>query len=226
MDDLRVIADEFQDGVAGLSHRRVSRPQGRPDPEGRGPQGQGGRHQRRRQRASISPSRAMLNKHGLEAKRDYTIVEAPFPDHAGDAGGEEGRPDSDRAAVLVRSGVEEDRAPAVHQHATRRHHRNSIVWTARKSFIDKNRAAHGRFHGGHDAHRALVSRSEESRRGGGDRVADSPSRRRSGSAGCSPKPTITATRHAAQPRALQKNIDMTNDLGFVKASFDVKRIPT
>ena len=47
--------------------------------------------------------RAMLQKHGLEDKRDYTMLEGAVADHAGDAAGKEGRPDPGRAAVLAQS---------------------------------------------------------------------------------------------------------------------------
>ena len=50
LDDIRVIADEFQDGVAGYYSTGIYVLQGRPDQEGRGPQGQDRRDQRRRQR--------------------------------------------------------------------------------------------------------------------------------------------------------------------------------
>ena len=50
MDDIRVIADDFQDGVGDYYSVRFYRAQGRSDQEGRGPQGQGRRHQCRGQR--------------------------------------------------------------------------------------------------------------------------------------------------------------------------------
>src|SRR5262249_18436151 len=84
--------------------------------------------------------RAMLRKHGLEDKRDYAIVEAPFPT---------------MRAMLAEKKV--DLVPAVRPFSAdpefRRigrplfHAGNALgvsqftIWTARKSFIDKNRAA-------------------------------------------------------------------------------------
>ena len=50
LDDLRIVSDEFQDGVARLLFAGIHGAQGRPDPQGRGPQGQSRRHQCRRQR--------------------------------------------------------------------------------------------------------------------------------------------------------------------------------
>ena len=50
LDDLRVIADEFQDGVPGYYKQPVLRAQRQRHQQGRGPQRQGDRHQWRRQR--------------------------------------------------------------------------------------------------------------------------------------------------------------------------------
>ena len=170
MDDIRVVADEFQDGVAGYRVddyqvlndgpiKKVEDLKGKvvaTNAEGSG--------------VDVA-MRAMLRKHGLEANRDYTIIEAPFPA---------------MRAMLAEKKV--DLIPAVLPFALDpelqkiAHPLFSItdaigvsqfvMWAMRKPFIDKNRAAHGRFHGRHHAHRALVSRSEEPRRGG----ARSPSR--------------------------------------------------
>src|SRR5229473_6406786 len=78
MDDLRVIADEFQDGNAGFYSnefmvladgpiKKIEDLKGRPVATNAAGS------------AVDIAMRAMLRKHGLEDKRDYTIVEAPFP---------------------------------------------------------------------------------------------------------------------------------------------------
>ena len=115
-------------------------------------------------------TRAMLRKFGLEDKRDYTVVEAPFPT---------------MRAMLAEKKV--DLIPAVLPFSLDPELRKisrplfvqrdaigvtqMIVWTARKPFIDKNRAALGRLHGRLAAHRALVSRPKQPRGGDGDRRA-------------------------------------------------------
>jgi sulfonate transport system substrate-binding protein len=78
MDDIRVIADEFQDGAPGyraddfqvLADGPIQKVE---DLKGKviatNAAGSG---------VDVA-TRAMLRKHGLEANRDYTIVEAPFP---------------------------------------------------------------------------------------------------------------------------------------------------
>ena len=91
----------------------VPRARRRADQEAAGPQGQGGRHQCRRQRGRRRHARdaAQVRPRGqARLHRGRGAV----PDHAGDAGGEEGRPHPGRAAVLARSGAAQDRARALH----------------------------------------------------------------------------------------------------------------
>ena len=139
LDDLRVIADEFQDGVPGYYSdeyyvRKDSGINKVEDLKGKviGTNGGGS--------AVDVAMRAMLHKHGLEDKRDYTMLEGAAADDAGDAVGEEGRSHSGRAALLVQSQAARGRQDAVHQRdalgVTQ-----MIMLAARKSFIDKNRAA-------------------------------------------------------------------------------------
>jgi len=78
MDDLRVIADDFQDGVPGYYTNEYfvakdSAIQKVEDLKGKviATNAVGS--------AVDIATRAMLKKHGLEDKRDYTVVEAPFP---------------------------------------------------------------------------------------------------------------------------------------------------
>lgn len=78
LDDIRVIADEFQDGVPGYFTEQyyVRKDSGIDKVEqikGKvvGTNAAGS--------AVDIASRAMLHKHGLEPKRDYTIVEGPLP---------------------------------------------------------------------------------------------------------------------------------------------------
>ncbi len=139
LDDLRVIADEFQDGVPGYysSQFYVRKDSGInkvEDLKGKviGTNGGGS--------AIDVAIRAMLKKHGLEEKRDYTMLEGPLPA---------------MPAMLLEKKV--DLIPAVLPFSFNPKLKEEgkvlfeqrevlgvtqmIVWTARKSFIDKNRAA-------------------------------------------------------------------------------------
>jgi NitT/TauT family transport system substrate-binding protein len=139
IDDLQVIADEFQDGAPGFYSdeffvRKDSGIDKIEDLRGKiaatNATGSG---------IDIA-MKAMLRKHGLEDKRDYTTIEAPFPA---------------MAAMLAEKKV--DVAPGVLPFSLNPTLRevNKVLftqqqgvgrtqmsmWTARKSFIDKNRAA-------------------------------------------------------------------------------------
>ncbi len=78
LDDIRVIADDFQDGVDGYWTIRYTVLKDGPikridDLKGKvlGTNAEGS--------AVDIAMKAMLHKHGLENKRDYTVIEAPFP---------------------------------------------------------------------------------------------------------------------------------------------------
>ena len=139
IDDLQVIADEFQDGVPGYySDEFFVRKDGGinkiEDLKGKviatNAAGSG---------VDVA-MKAMLHKHGLDDKRDYTTIEAPFPA---------------MSAMLAEKKV--DMVPGVLPFSLNPALRDPsnvlftqkegvgrtqmIIWTARKSFIDKNRAA-------------------------------------------------------------------------------------
>src|SRR4029077_5497959 len=85
-------------------------------------------------------SRAMLRKHGLEDKRDYTTVEAPFPTMKAML--------KEKKADLIPSVPPFSFDPEMKQASRVLFDSNDaigvsqfIIWAARQSFIDKNRAA-------------------------------------------------------------------------------------
>ena len=220
MDDLRVVADEFQDGNAGHRSDDFQAPADGPikkveDLKGKAVATNAGGS------GVESRSRAMLRKHGLEEKRDYTIVEAPFHG-CGRCWRKRKSTSYGRAAVCARSGAAEDRPPAVlHQQCDRR---VAVLPVGRPQAVHRQEPSRPRrFHGGFAAHRALVSRPLNHQAGDGYLRPASPS---------SPPERFawvyTDQDNYRDPNmlpdlaALQKNVDMTKDLGFVKASFDVK----
>ena len=190
LDDIRVIADEFRDGVPGHYTPGIPRARRRPDQEAAGPQGQGGRHQRRRQRGRRRhPRHAAQVRAGGQARLHRG--RGAVPDHARDAGGKEGRSHSRGAAVLARSGAAQDLARALHPARCDRRDRDDRVDRAQAVPRQEPRR-HGRLHGGHAAHRAMVSRPRGTRRRRPRSRRASPSSRPSASAGCSPTRTISA----------------------------------
>jgi ABC-type nitrate/sulfonate/bicarbonate transport system substrate-binding protein len=139
IDDLQVIADEFQDGAPGYYSdeffvRKDSGIAKIEDLKGKviatNAAGSG---------IDVA-MKAMLHKHGLDDKRDYTTIEAPFPA---------------MAAMLAEKKI--DLAPGVLPFSLNPALRDPsnvlftqkegvgrtqmIIWTARKAFLAKNRAA-------------------------------------------------------------------------------------
>ena len=221
MDDLRVIADEFQDGNAGFYSnefmvladgpiKKIEDLKGRPVATNAAGS------------AVDIAMRAMLRKHGLEDKRDYTIVEAPFPT---------------MRAMLAEKKV--DLVPAVLPFSldpelrkvgrTLFDTKDAVgisqfsMWVARKSFIEKNRAA-------------LTDMMEDSLRI--VRWYLDPANHKEAMEICARITKQPAERfdwvftnkdNYRDPNmmpdlaALQRNVDLTRDLGFIKASFDVSK---
>jgi len=221
MDDLRVIADEFQDGNPGYYSNEFMVLADGPIKKVEDLKGRAVASNANGSAVDIA-MRAMLRKHGLEDKRDYAIVEAPFPT---------------MRAMLAEKKV--DLVPAVVPFALDPELRKIArplfdtkdaigvsefsVWVARKGFIEKNRAA-------------LVDFMEDSLRivrwyldpANHKEVMDicarltrQPAERFSW--------VFTKNDNYRDPdmmpdlAALQRNVDLTRDLGFVKASFDVKK---
>jgi len=221
MDDIRVIADEFQDGVPGyytqeymvLADGPIKKPE---DLKGKvvATNASGS--------AVDVAMRAMLRKFGLEDKRDYTMVEAPFPT---------------MRAMLAEKKV--DMIPAVLPFSLDPELRKigrplfnqrdaigvtqMIVWAVRKPFIDKKRAV-------------LVDYMEDSLRIArwymdpanhkeameiAARVTKQPAERFDWI--FTNRDTFRDPNMVPNLDALQKNVDMTKDLGFVKATVDVKK---
>jgi sulfonate transport system substrate-binding protein len=221
LDDIRVIADEFRDGMPGrytqeylvLADGPIQKPQ---DLKGKviGTNAAGS--------AVDVATRAMLRKFGLEDKRDYTVVEAPFPT---------------MRAMLAEKKV--DLIPGVLPFSLDPELRKisrvlytqreaigvteMIVWTARKPFLDKNRAAMVDFM--EDTLRIvqwfLDPGNQKAAAEIAGRVTRQPAERYSW--------LFTDKDYFRDPNmipdlaALQKNLDMTRELGFMRASLDIKK---
>jgi sulfonate transport system substrate-binding protein len=220
MDDIRVVADEFQDGAAGYRADDFQVLNDGPIQKVEDLKGKVVATNAMGSGVDVA-MRAMLRKHGLEANRDYTVVEAPFPA---------------MRAMLAEHKV--DLIPTVLPFALDpelkkiAHPLFSItdaiglsqfaMWAMRKPFIDAHRAA-------------IVDFMEDSMRiercyldpKNHDAAADIASK-------LTKQPPerfgwlFTKADYYRNPDmkpaldALQKNVDMTKDLGFVKASVDIK----
>src|SRR5262245_55594813 len=221
MDDLRVIADEFRDGVEGYYSQEYMVLADGPIKKVDDLKGKVVMTNAAGSAVDVA-MRAMLRKFGLEDKRDYTVVESPFPT---------------MRAMLSEKKV--DMIPAVipfsYDPELRKIGRtlfvqrdaigvtDMIVWTARKPFLDKNRAAMVDFM--EDTLRItrwyLDPNNHKEAMEIAGRVTKQPPERFD---------WLFTKRDAYHDpdmmpdlAALQKNVDMTRDLGFVRSTLDVKK---
>jgi NitT/TauT family transport system substrate-binding protein len=139
MDDLRIISDQFQDGVAGHSTTQYFVRKDSPIQKVEDLKGKVVSSNAAGSAVDVA-MRAMLKKHGLEDKRDFTFIEAPLPAQKAML--------LDKKTDLIPSVVPFQHDPELKAKGrilfTQRDIMGvtqMIVYTARKSFIDKNRAA-------------------------------------------------------------------------------------
>ena len=221
LDDIRVIADEFQDGVAGRYStqfyvRKDSGINKIADIKGKvvGTNGGGS--------AVDVALRAGLKKHGLEEKRDYTMLEGPLPA---------------MPAMLLEKKV--DLIPAVLPFSLNPKLKEEgkvlfeqrealgvtqmIVWTARKSFIDKNRAAMIDFM--EDMLRIVHWYTDPKNHDEVAKIASKITKVPPERFGWlfTKQDTYRDPNLIPNLDALQKNVDTTRDLGFVKNKIDIKK---
>jgi len=167
-------------------------------------------------------TRAMLRKFGLEDKRDYTVVEAPFPAMRAML--------AEKKVDLIPGVLPFSLDPELRKIGRPLYSQREaigvtemIVWTARKSFIDKNRAAMVDFM--EDTLRIvrwyLDPKNQKEAAEIAARVTKRPVEQYSW--------LFTNKDYFRDPNmmvdlpALQKNVDMTRDLGFIKSSIDVTK---
>jgi len=139
MGDLRVIGDNFQDGVGDHYSNEYFVLKDSPIQKVEDLKGQVIATNAAGSAVDIA-MRAMLRKHGLEEKRDYTMVEAAFPTM--------GAMLTAKKAALIPGvlpfALNPDLRNAARALFTQKQaigETQMIVWAARKSFTDKNRAA-------------------------------------------------------------------------------------
>jgi len=220
MEDIRVISDDFQDGVDGYWSIRFSVLKDGPIKKVEDIKGKVVATNAEGSAVDVS-MKAMLHKHGLEPKRDYTVIEAPFPA---------------MKAMLLEHKV--DLIPAVLPFALDPELQSKattlftskdavgvsqfVMFNARKPFIDKNRAVLVDWF--EDTLRILhwytdPKNHEETAQIAARFVKVPPERMNW---------VFTKTDAYHDPNmipdlaALQRNVDLTKELGFAQSSFDVK----
>ena len=221
LSDLRIMASEFQDGVPGYFSnqywvRKDSGINKIADLKGKvlatNSVGSG---------IDIA-MKAGLKKHGLIDKRDYTVIEAPFPTMAALL--------KDKRADLVSAVMPFALSPVLKEHGkllfdqTEGLGRSEFVfWTMRKSFMDKNRAALVDFM--EDVLRIERWYLDPKNHAEVAKIA-------SGFLKVPPERfgwLFTKADYYRDPNAmpdmaaLQRNINTVSDLGFIKSTFDVNK---
>jgi sulfonate transport system substrate-binding protein len=221
MDDLRVIADEFQDGNPGYYSNEYFVLADGPVKKVEDLKGKAVAVNAAGSAVDVA-MRAMLRRHGLENKRDYTLVEAPFPTMRAMLAEKK----VDLASVALPFSLD----PELRRIGRPLFDTKDAVgvsqfsfWVARKGFIEKNRGA-------------LTDMLEDSLRI--VRWYLDPANHKEAMEICARITKQPEERYAwvftkqdnyrdpdmmPDLAALQRNIDLTHDLGFVSKSFDVTR---
>jgi sulfonate transport system substrate-binding protein len=221
LNDLRIVADEFQDGVEGYYSQEYMVLKDGPIQKVEDLKGKIVATNAEGSAVDVA-MKAMLHKHGLEPNRDYTVVEAPFPAMKAML--------AEKKVDLIPAVVPFSYNPELRQIARDLFVQKDaigitdmVVWTARKPFIDKNRAALVDFM--EDTLRItrwyLDPKDHDEAMDIAGRVTKLPPQAFDWlftKKDCYHDPDMLPNLDA-----LQKNVDLTKDLGFVKASFDVKQ---
>jgi sulfonate transport system substrate-binding protein len=220
LDDIRVISDDFQDGVAGYVSNDYQVFADGPIKKVEDLKGKVLATNAAGSGVDIA-MRAMLRKHGLEANRDYTIIEAPFPG---------------MKSMLIEKKV--DLIPAVLPFMLdpelKKNARSLfdmkaaigrsqfVMWSARKPFIDAHRAALVDFL--EDSLRILHWYLDPKNHDAAAEIASQLTKQPAERFGW----IFTKNDYYRDPNlmpdldALQTNVNMTRDLGFARGNLDVK----
>ena len=222
MDDIRVIADEFQDGVPGyytqeymvLADGPVKKPE---DLKGKVVATNAGGS------AVDVAMKAMLRKFGLEDKRDYTVVEAPFPTMKAMLAQKK----ADLASFVAPFSFDPELPQIGRPLFSQRDAlgpTQMIVWVARSSFLQQHRAAMLDFL--EDSVRVVRWYLDPKNHDEAVQIAAKVTKLR---------PELfagwlfTNKEYSRSPdllpdlAALQSNIDVQRDLGFLKGPLDVQK---
>ena len=220
LDDIRVISDDFQDGVEGyvsndyqvLTEGPIKKVE---DLKGKvvaiNAAGAG---------VDIA-MRAMLRKDGLEPNRDYTIIEAPFPGMKSML--------MEKKTDLIAAVLPFMLDPELRKNARSLFDMKAaigrsqfVMWSARKPFIDAHRAAMVDFL--EDSLRILHWYLDPKNHDAAAEIASQLTKQPPERFGC----IFNKNDYYRDPNlmpdldALQKNVDMTHELGFARGSVDVK----
>ena len=221
LDDLRIIADEFRDGVDGYYSQEYMVLKDGPIQKVQDLKGKAIMTNAAGSAIDVA-MRAMLRKNGLEDKRDYTMIEAPFPTMRAMLGEKK----VDMIPAVLPFAYDPELRKISRTLFTQRDAigvTDMIVWAARKPFLDKNRAAMVDFM--EDTLRITrwfrdpANHKEVMEIAG--RVTKQPPERFDWL--FTKRDTYHDPNMLPDLVALQRNVDMTKDMGFIRGNLDVKK---
>jgi NitT/TauT family transport system substrate-binding protein len=221
LSDLSVIAHEFRDGVPGRYTHEYLVLADSPIKSAQDLKGKVVASNAAGSAVDVA-MRAMLKKNGLEDKRDYTVIETPFPTMRAML--------AEKKVDLIPGVLPFSLDPELRKIARPLFRQNEaigetemIIWAVRKGFLDKNRAAMVDFM--EDTLRIvrwyIDPANQKEAAGIAARVTKQPAERFGW--------IFTDKDYYRDPNmlpnldALQRNLDMTADLGFVKARVDLAK---
>jgi NitT/TauT family transport system substrate-binding protein len=219
LDDLRVIAHEFRDGVAGrytheylvLADRPIKSPQ---DLKGKVVASNAAGS------AVDVAMRAMLRVNGLEDKRDYTVLETPFPTMRAML--------AEKKVDLIPGVLPFSLDPELRKIARPLFQQRDaigetemLVWAVRKPFLDKNRSAMVDFM--EDTLRIVRWYLDPANQKAAAEIAAKVTKQPADRFGWlfTDKDYYRDSNMLPNLEALQRNLDMTTDLGFVNGKVDI-----
>jgi len=221
LSDLRVISDEFRDGAPGYYSQEYFVLKDGPIKDVKDLKGKVVGTNAAGSAVDVA-TRAMLRKNGLEDKRDYTVLEAPFPTMRAML--------AEKKVDIIPGVLPFSRDPELRKIATPLFSQKDaigvtqmIIWAARDSFIQKNRAAMVDFM--EDTIRIVRWYIDPKNQKEAAEIAARITKQPAAQFGW----LFTKEDYYRDPNlipdleALQRNVDMTKDLGFMKESLDVKK---
>jgi NitT/TauT family transport system substrate-binding protein len=221
IDDLRVIAHEFRDGAPGrYTHEYLVLADG-PIKSAQDLKGKVVASNAAGSAVDVA-MRAMLRKNGLEDKRDYTVLETPFPTMRAML--------AEKKVDLIPGVLPFSLDPELRKIARPLFRQRDaigetemIIWAVRKPFIDKNRAAMVDFM--EDSLRIVRWYLDPVNQQAAAEIAAKVTKQPVDRFGWlfTQKDYYRDTNMLPNLEALQKNLDMTTDLGFVKGKVDVTK---
>jgi sulfonate transport system substrate-binding protein len=220
LDDIRVISDDFQDGVDGYYSNEFDVLKDGPIKKIEDLKGKVVATNVAGSGVDVA-MRAILRKHGLEANRDYTVVEAPFPAMRAML--------TEKKVDLIPAVLPFVLDPELKKIATKLFDMRDaigvsqfVMWSARKPFIDAHRAALVDFL--EDSLRITHWYLDPKNHDAAAEIASQLTKQPPDRFGW----IYTKNDYYRDPNmmpdlaALQRNVDMTKALGFVSNSVNIK----